>query len=1519
MNKKKIWLLALILSIGLGIRAQNVLTISSEEGAPGAEVNVSIALQNNAPITSIQLAIPLNEELALVDGSAVVGSRCEGHSITVGVKDGILNVLVFSLSMQPIAAGNGEVASLHLRLGNLPKSIALEPQKIVLTDETGTAVSASAQSGTVTIRAAKAQFSTMEVDFGEVPIYSIYTRTMTVANVGNDDLIITDLEFSDMNVYSTTTELPLIVSPGSTHTLNVTYAPVERGVSARTMKVVCNSTSKLNTIQLKAKPFAVNELHMQPAAGNSDEEVTLGMTMNNMDDISGYQVEFQLPSALEYVDGSFTLSNRKQDHTSIVSMTGGVLRIIVFSNNDKPLIGNDGEIGSFRVKLMGRNSVQLKPTKTVLSATINGHVENVTSDVFGAQVTISSPRIATDNRLDFGDVAVTEPCEKSFNIHNQGSAPMTVSRILFNNENLTVKETLPLSIEAGHTGQITVVYGSMEETNFEATMKIYSNDPDQRLHDVQIVGSRFAPNYFSVSTPDVYTDGILGICVSLNTYDQIDAMQFDVEFPPQYELSDENYTLESRAQAMTVTSRQIGSQTLRYFCYSLSGGCIAAGDGHVMTLQFQPVGGSAVEGNYTVQVKNIKLGTSDMTDKYAGANVQSTFNVKKHNPVTITANSYTRTYGEENPEFGFTYEGATVIGTPDISCEATVTSPVGEYPIVILKGSVTNEEDTYVNGVLTITKAPLTVTATNYSIVYGSTLPTYEATYSGFKNSDNASVLTTQPSFSCMATSSSAVGQYDIIVSGATSQNYDINYVKGVLTINAKIASELTISDIAAVTYNGSAQTPAVTVKDGTKILISGIDYTVSYSNNTNVGTATVTVTGKGNYTGTKTATFIINDSIIIFTDANVKAICIANWDKNGDNELGMTEAAAVTDIGTIFQNRTNITSFDELQYFTSLTSIDNNAFNCCGKLSSVTIPNSVTSIGFAAFNQCTSLTAITIPQSVTNIDSVPFCNCTNLSSITVALENTVYDSRNNCNAIIETNTNKLVVACANSSIPSDVELIGSNAFSYLSLNSVNIPNSVTSIERCAFLQCEITSLSIGSGVTSIEEEAFENSVCSSIVVVSGNSVYDSRNNCNAIIETGTNALIKGSNNSTIPNNVTSIGESAFYGCNGLISVEIPNSVTTIGDHAFFGTGWYNNQADGLLYLSNWLLGYKESKPSGAMDISEGTMGIANYAFSECSGLTSVTIPQSVTSIGSYAFSGCSGLTKVKGEWTTPPSIISNVFYNVNTNNAILYVPKDCSASYFGADVWEDYKAIKEFPDSDVNQDGETDVVDVVDIARFVVAIPSVSFEEFLADMNGDRSVNVADAIVLVNEIAGDMQFAKPALAPRKTASDILTLFGDGSNLSLQMEGTSEYAAFQFDLWLPSDMNMMRVSLNDARRQGHQLLYNKVGDGHYRVVALSTSGNVFNGTSGELLCMTLDNFVTDDVRIDNIHFVTARGIDVPFESLGISYIIKGITTGISSSQTNEGYTLPVYNLNGQRLTIPRKGLNIIGGKKILVK
>ncbi|MBO7593000.1 MAG: carbohydrate-binding protein [Bacteroidaceae bacterium] len=154
--------------------------------------------------------------------------------------------------------------------------------------------------------------------------------------------------------------------------------------------------------------------------------------------------------------------------------------------------------------------------------------------------------------------------------------------------------------------------------------------------------------------------------------------------------------------------------------------------------------------------------------------------------VTITADSKSMVYGDNVPQLTYKTEGTSLSGTPQLSTTATKTSAVGTYTIKVGKGTVINTSVTYVDGTLTITKAPLNITAKSYTIKQGEALPAFAATYSGFKNSETESVLTKKPTFSCSATSASAPGTYDIVVSGAEAGNYDISYVKGTLTIEKK-------------------------------------------------------------------------------------------------------------------------------------------------------------------------------------------------------------------------------------------------------------------------------------------------------------------------------------------------------------------------------------------------------------------------------------------------------------------------------------------------------------------------------------------------------------------------------------------------------------------------------------------------------------------------------------------------------------------------------------------------------------
>ena len=478
----------------------------------------------------------------------------------------------------------------------------------------------------------------------------------------------------------------------------------------------------------------------------------------------------------------------------------------------------------------------------------------------------------------------------------------------------------------------------------------------------------------------------------------------------------------------------------------------------------------------------------------------------------------------------------------------------------------------------------------------------------------------------------------------------------------------------------------------------------------------------------------------IVFADANVKAICVANWDTNHDGELSEAEAAAVTDLGMVFKDNYDITSFNELQYFTGLTSIGDHAFDDCTSLSDISIPNQVTSIGEYAFAGCVSFTSFTIPNGVTSIGSAAFLRCTNLLSIvivgsvtnigsypfadcicleSIVVENTnpIYDSRGGCNAIIETATNKLIAGCKNTIIPNSVTSIGYSAFIGCStLTTITIPYSVVSCEELAF-----------SGCNGLE----------TIIVENGNTKYDSRENCNAIIETASNTLIAGCKSTVIPNSVTSIGGHAFSDFSSLMSITIPNSVTHIGEYAFAGCSNLESVAlsDNLIDIGGYAFYLCTNLLS--INIPNKVTTIGEWAFGWCSFLTSVVIPQSVTTIGYNSFEGCPNLTSVTVGNPTPVAITQNTFSN--RANATLYVPAGSKPAYEAADYWKDFNIEIDgstVEPGDANGDGETDVDDASMIIYFMLGrITGVN--PAWADINGDGDVDILDATLVIYRLLG--------------------------------------------------------------------------------------------------------------------------------------------------------------------------------------
>ena len=354
------------------------------------------------------------------------------------------------------------------------------------------------------------------------------------------------------------------------------------------------------------------------------------------------------------------------------------------------------------------------------------------------------------------------------------------------------------------------------------------------------------------------------------------------------------------------------------------------------------------------------------------------------------------------------------------------------------------------------------------------------------------------------------------------------------------------------------------------------------------------------------------------FADTTASGACGDNltWTLDGDGTLTISGTGKMWD--SDYYNDYDVpwadflASIEKVVISKGVTSIGNEAFKWCERLTNVTIPDSITSIGNSAFYDCSSLTSVTIPDSVTSIGEWAFYGCSSLTSVTIPHGVTSIGGAAfwGCSSLTSV------------TIGNSVTSIGEWAFSDCSsLASVTIPDSVTSIGDCAFYGCiSLTSVTIGNGITSINDSFSGCVSLKSFTVSESNSAYSSKDG--VLFNKNKTKLVaypagKTNTSYTIPNSVSEIKEWAFSDCSDLTNVTIPNSVSKIS----YGTFW------GCSSLTS-------------VTIPTSVKSIDGYAFEYCSSLTSVTIPNSVTSIGEWAFSDCSSLTSI-----TIPNSVSKISY----------------------------------------------------------------------------------------------------------------------------------------------------------------------------------------------------------------------------------------------------------------------------------
>lgn len=297
-----------------------------------------------------------------------------------------------------------------------------------------------------------------------------------------------------------------------------------------------------------------------------------------------------------------------------------------------------------------------------------------------------------------------------------------------------------------------------------------------------------------------------------------------------------------------------------------------------------------------------------------------------------------------------------------------------------------------------------------------------------------------------------------------------------------------------------------------------------------------------------------------------------------------------------------------------TVTAIGENAFSGCTALSELNMPANLKEIGFNALAGCNGLAEISFPASVTYIDPDAFTGCDLLAKINVDSGNETYLSENG--VLCGFNGEALICCPAGKT------------------GSVSLSDRIAYIYEHAFYGCsKLTKITVSSNNPTYADASgiLMNKAKTKLIACPGGM------SGNVSVTSGTTEIAarafcdnKNITSVTVPSGATAIGEAAFEGCSALSTITLPDSIRNIGYNAFKDTAWLSAQANGVVYAGKTAYTYKGSMPDGtAIEIIDGTLAIADEAFTDMSGISSIKLPESLEAIGDWAFAGCSSIGNI--------------------------------------------------------------------------------------------------------------------------------------------------------------------------------------------------------------------------------------------------------------------------------------------------
>jgi len=876
-----------ILLISNLIWSQNTFEISSETVDINTEFSLSVDLDNSVAITAFQFDLSYNETALDLNTGHSLTSRAEDHSITASnIGNNTIRVIVYSSNNEVVDIGTGTILNLNFTSKNLPGSYNINISNIVLSDVSGQELESSSNNGSVTVIGPLYNLNQTSVDFGEVPIGNSPTQNVSISNNGNSELVISS--YSINSPFSISNSFPITISAGSTANLTLNIDSSTKQDISESLTFVTSDTDPLRSIQstlVHANIYAVNEIYIGAGQGETNTEITIPVSISNMESFSGFQFDITLPNDINYVANSLVLSSRSSDHLISANIIGGnTLRFISYSNSNADFSGNQGEV--FNFKLLANVSSGTYPLNITNSIISNLTLGNIVSDVYNGSIAINAPSLSTNPQsINYGNFPVTETRSTEITLYNYGSAELIIDEVIKNNDLFTFPISLPLSIAVGQSETITLTFTPSSTTTYNEDISIRHNGPTGQ-NVINVLANTFSPNYLKILSSSLCADQSGNVSLNLFNNDAVRAMQFDINFPNGFVLDNSNVTGSTILDGFEITSSSIGGNSYRFIIYSVSNSNIQAGDNTVLNLPIS-VNSSVNSGDYNFTISNVTL--SNISNQNIASEVQETGTITITEPTTTVI-----TLLGDNPmtievASAFTDPGATAANSCDNNISVTVTGTVDNSTVGVysLTYSATDSSENTTTATRTVnvvdTTAPvITLTGeATVTIELGSTYTDEGATVTD--NYDTEISVTATGSVD-----SDTVGVYTLTYTATDSSDNTTTVTRTVNVVDTT-APVITITGDNPMTIEvGSTYTDeGATVTDNYDTEIS-VTATGSVDSDT-VGVYTLTYTATDSSDNTTTVTRTVN---VVDTTAPVITL-------TGDNPITIEVGTTFTDPGT--------------------------------------------------------------------------------------------------------------------------------------------------------------------------------------------------------------------------------------------------------------------------------------------------------------------------------------------------------------------------------------------------------------------------------------------------------------------------------------------------------------------------------------------------------------------------------------------------------------------------------------------